>query len=200
MDDGRNQSVICRIWLFRTRKGIRPICDFVHDPRVDGRSLGCKDAHHGRPKRKRDNLLPIEDLTSPPFGCLLPSAKSSEVKSAEINPSPMPESTERPIHAVLIPWVIALVALLGWNAILPHHSRNRETDFSGESRISQPADVPFALGQAASQQVFVIPHSTCRSTILVSRVLCIEVFREVPAITSPQGAVRGRAPPDGWLA
>lgn len=90
---------------------------------------------------------------------------------------------------------MALVALLGLNAIIPDHSLNRESAFSGETGLSQPADVPFAIGHAASQQVFLIPHTTCGAAILVSRVLGIDVLREEPAVESQQGAVRGRAPP-----
>lgn len=140
------------------------------------------------------------DLTNPSFGCLLPLEKSSEPRSAEIKQVPMPASTDRPIHAVLIPWVITLVALIGLNAIAPDYSRTRKNDSTGESGLSQPADAPPAPGHAASPLVFLVPHVTCRETILVSQVLSIEVLREAPPTASPQGAVRGRAPPAGLLA
>jgi hypothetical protein len=141
-----------------------------------------------------------KDLTNPSFGCLLPQEKSSEVRSAEIKQVPMPASTDRPLHAVLIPWVIALVALIGLNAVVPDYSRTRKNDSNGETGLSQPADAPPAPGHISSPLVFLIPHVTCRAAILVSHVVCLEVFRAERPAALPQGAVHGRAPPTGSIA
>ena len=112
----------------------------------------------------------------------------------------MPAPSNRPIHAALIPWVIVLVVLIGLNAITPDYSGPRKTDSSGETGFSQALDVLPVPGNFANPLVFLIPQSTCRAPILVSRGLSLEVFAEDPWFEFPHGAVKGRAPPAGSIA
>jgi hypothetical protein len=138
----------------------------------------------------------IEDLTNSSFDCLLPLVKPSEHKSTVIKNVPMPVTRDRPIHAAMILWAIALVALIGLNAIAPDYLRARKNDSSGGTGISQPLDIQPATGHTVNPLVFQSSNQDCLTVILVSRLLAIEHFAENPPSEFSHGAVRGRAPPE----
>lgn len=108
----------------------------------------------------------------------------------------MTVSTERPIHAaVMTPWVIVLVALIGLNAFSQEYSRVRRDDSTGKAALTQPVEVANTSGNFSGPLVFLTAHSTSYAAILVSQVLGLEVSHEEPLAEFPHGAVRGRAPP-----
>jgi hypothetical protein len=114
----------------------------------------------------------------------------------------MTTADHRPIRTVLIPWVIALVTLVGWHAFMPDQARVRKTGSSGEMELSQLADDAAPLGRIAAPQVFITFRPTDGTSHLLasSRLVLIENRRDQPAFRSREGAVRGRAPPAGPLA
>ncbi|MCU0750614.1 MAG: hypothetical protein MUF13_13815 [Akkermansiaceae bacterium] len=108
-----------------------------------------------------------------------------------------------PLRKVMIPWVITLVALFGWNALSPEHVRARKGDAMEGVGLSQIADDPELPGRLASPQVFA---ASCPGSLEInaspmwSLVLVSNCSPSLPAC-SVAGAVRGRAPPVGgaWL-
>jgi hypothetical protein len=107
---------------------------------------------------------------------------------------------DRSLRTALIPWVMALVALIGLSSVAPDYSRNRKSGTSGEASVSQLADNPQAQGNLASPLVFLAPESLHEAAALSSRFLLIEALRMEPLIHSPEGVAQGRAPPASSLA
>lgn len=109
----------------------------------------------------------------------------------------MSADRQRPLRNVMIPWVITLLALFGWNALAPEHARTRKGDGLGGIGLSQIADEPELACRVANPEVFSPPGcdalwmnlSPAWDLVLISksRPWCMERF--------PSGKVRGRAPP-----
>ncbi|MEP3213315.1 MAG: hypothetical protein ABJQ29_08980 [Luteolibacter sp.] len=112
----------------------------------------------------------------------------------------MSASTERPVQAVLTPWVIALIALIGLNAFSQEYSRTRRDESSGKITLTQSGEFANATGNFTGSLVFLTAQSSHHAAILVSQILGLEVTHEEPLAEFPHGAVRGRAPPAGLLA
>jgi len=108
----------------------------------------------------------------------------------------------RPFNTVLIPWVIALVTLIGLTALVPDQARVRKIGSSGELELSQLADDATPVGRTSSSQVFLAPHlkdvtgALCTSSGLI----LIEQHQGQTVFRSKEGAIRGRAPPARRLA
>lgn len=104
---------------------------------------------------------------------------------------------ERFCPSALIPWVFALVALLGCNALAPHPGLIRKArDLDGSSLTQVSGEAPSA-GAVANPVVFLAPDPTDRihpggpSSSLSG----IDVRGDGTPVTGWRGAVRGRAPP-----
>ena len=111
----------------------------------------------------------------------------------------MTATNHRTCNRTMIPWVIALVALIGLNAIVSEHSRGRMREVSDEIGLSQIADDAQTLARTANPLLLFTPDcsETSASPGLSSRLLSIETGREHPVATVLGGAIRGRAPPGG---
>lgn len=103
----------------------------------------------------------------------------------------------RSVRAVLIPWVIALVTLIGLNALVSDHARIRKSQSSGELELSQLADDLRPLGRVSGGQDFSVPDSTDLTGApgFSSRLVLMDPRREHRLPRFENGAIRGRAPP-----
>lgn len=114
----------------------------------------------------------------------------------------MPTLDHRPFRTVLIPWVIALVTLIGLNALVPDQARARKIDSSGELELSQLADDATPAGRISNSQIFLAPHPKDATGTMGSSsgLVLIEKHRCQSVPQDKEGAIRGRAPPAGWIA
>lgn len=103
----------------------------------------------------------------------------------------------RQLRTVLIPWVIALVALFGVNALIPDQSRSRRSEAPDEIGISQLADNAQTPGRPMHPLVYLTPDFLNQFGFFnsFSSIHHIETRRQMPVVQSPEGAVQGRAPP-----
>lgn len=104
-----------------------------------------------------------------------------------------------PLRKVMIPWVITLVALFGWNAFSPEHARTRKGDVMEGVGISQIADEPELPGPVGSPMVFVSSSSGSldrKDDPAWSLVLIPKDRPSQPGHPSAR-TVHGRAPPCG---
>ena len=108
----------------------------------------------------------------------------------------------RTFRSKLPPWVILLVGLFALNAVTPAQSRARKVESPGEAGLSQKVEQSQAEGRASDtvdclpptfEEVTGLPGSPSRIPRVVSPA-------ENPTLSSPDGAVRGRAPPVQSLA
>lgn len=103
----------------------------------------------------------------------------------------------RTFRSKLPPWVILLIGLFALNAVTPAQSRARKAESPGEAGISQKAEHAQAEGRA-TDTVDCLPPASVRVNGLhgaPSRIPRVVIPGEKPTLSSPQGAVRGRAPP-----
>ncbi|OYV00052.1 MAG: hypothetical protein CFE26_24580 [Verrucomicrobiales bacterium VVV1] len=108
----------------------------------------------------------------------------------------------RTFRSKLPPWVILLIGLFALNAVTPAQSRARKAESPGEAGISQKVEHSQAEGRA-TDTVDCLPPSAEALTGLTgspSRIPRVVVPGEKPTLSSPDGAVRGRAPPAKALA
>jgi hypothetical protein len=114
----------------------------------------------------------------------------------------MPSSEHRSLSSVLIPAVIALITMIGLNALLPDLARSRKIDLSGEPEVSQLADDVTPAGRLSNTQVFAAPHpdDVTRFLGLPSGLVLIDNRRGQPVFGTKEGAVQGRAPPTRLFA
>ncbi len=114
----------------------------------------------------------------------------------------MSHPDHRPFRTVLTPWVIAMVTLIGFSALIPDHARARKFESSGELELSQLADDTTLPGRASSSQVFL---TSCRQAVTTalcasSQLILIDKRRGQSMFRAKEGAIRGRAPPAWRLA
>jgi hypothetical protein len=104
---------------------------------------------------------------------------------------------QHPLRNVMIPWVITLLALIGWNALAPEHGRPRKGDLLGEIGLSQIADEPELACRAANPEVFAPARCSplWMETGPIWDLLLIAKNRPQCVQRVATGGVRGRAPP-----
>lgn len=114
----------------------------------------------------------------------------------------MSSSDHRPIRTALIPWVIALVALFGLNALVPIFSITKKSECPEGVRLSQLADDGQIPGRVTSPLVYLEPPPANGARFHGSAWVLrrIETRRDQPVVQTLDGAVRGRAPPAKALA
>lgn len=109
----------------------------------------------------------------------------------------MNAARQGPLRNVMIPWVITLVALFGWNAFSPEHVRIRKGDVMEGVGLSQIADEPELPGRVVNPQVFAASCSDSLPLMAgpVWDLVLISSGRPLHLGQMPEGAARGRAPP-----
>jgi len=111
-------------------------------------------------------------------------------------------ANHRSYRAVLIPWVITLVTLVGLNALAPNHGRIRKNDSTEITGLSQLTDDALSPARVSNLPLFLSPQLTESdwAMSLASQLLCIETLRRQTPLQARDGAIRGRAPPAGPCA
>lgn len=112
----------------------------------------------------------------------------------------MNASEERFHPSALIPWVLALVALIGCNALLPNLAQARKgRDLDGCSLTQVTGDAP-APGAQSQPGVVLAPGSTrnFKLTAPPSSLLEMDPREVLRVIRNGSGAAQGRAPPGLW--
>lgn len=97
---------------------------------------------------------------------------------------------------------MALIALVGWNALAADHARVKKISTSGEVELSQLGDDVQTPGRIPHPQVSLAYHPTVgtRALVVSSRLVLIEKRGGPPVFLCREGAIRGRAPPAGPVA
>lgn len=109
----------------------------------------------------------------------------------------------RSYHSVLIPWVIALVTLIGWNAsFILDHTRVKKAFSSGKIELSQLVDDTKPSGRISTPQISLASQPTNETNLLgaSSRLVLIEKRGDQSALRSSKGVIKSRAPPVGLVA
>ena len=108
----------------------------------------------------------------------------------------------RTFRSKLPPWVILLIGLFALNAVTPAQSRARKAESSGEAGISQKVEHAQAEGRATEAVDGLLPTAEGLTGLpgSSSRIPRVVIPGEKPALSSPDGAIQGRAPPFQMLA
>ena len=112
----------------------------------------------------------------------------------------MNASEERFHHSALIPWVFALVALIGCNALLPNLAQARKgRDLDGCSLTQVTGDAP-APGAQSQPGVVLAPggSSHFKLTAPPASLLELDLGEVYPVVSNARGTAQGRAPPVLW--
>ncbi len=109
----------------------------------------------------------------------------------------MNASDDRIRHSALIPWVFALVALFGCNAMIPHAVSARKGKDKDGSCVTQIAGDASSKETVSNPQVLLAPgpSEAIQSKGLPATLLGIDRGRDQTAPNTWRGGVRGRAPP-----
>lgn len=112
----------------------------------------------------------------------------------------MNSSEERFHPSALIPWVFALVALIGCNALLPNLAQARKgRDLDGCCLTQVTGDAP---APGAQSQAGVVPapggSGSFKLTAPPASLLELDLREVAPVVPNARGTARGRAPPVLW--
>lgn len=112
----------------------------------------------------------------------------------------MSSPDERHLRVALIPWIIALVALFGWQSLAPDHSQVRKAPRTDGVGLSQVADDDGAPGTLPNRLVplALAPPSGIVLPEVVTSELGIEELHELPVVPWRGLSIQGRAPPSAW--
>jgi hypothetical protein len=102
----------------------------------------------------------------------------------------------------MIPWVVALVALFGLNALAPGCFNTKKSESPEGIGLCQPADEVAIPARVSNPLVYCEPSPSDRARFLALflGLLRIETHRDQPAVEALEGAPQGRAPPAPALA
>ncbi len=106
-------------------------------------------------------------------------------------------SDSRRVPSALIPWVFALVALLGCNAMTPNPVAMRKGKYLDGSSVTQVAAEGLPAGSIATPLVFLAPDPSDGIQLKgpSSSRLGIDNARANVVVGARNGEVQGRAPP-----
>ncbi len=109
----------------------------------------------------------------------------------------MTEEEKRTPRNAWIPWVLALVALLGLNAICGDYSRTRRDESPDGVGLSLAAKDSATAGRVSDPLMLAPPGPRLEASanlIVVTRFGIMALEERIPA-TMRRGAMQGRAPP-----
>lgn len=112
----------------------------------------------------------------------------------------MNASEERFHPSALIPWVFALVALIGCNALLPNLAQARKgRDLDGCSLTQVTGEAP-APGAHSQPGLALAPggSGSYKPTAPPASLLELDLREFAPVVSNARGISRGRAPPVLW--
>lgn len=109
----------------------------------------------------------------------------------------MTSSDKRLAPSALIPWVFALVALLGCNALAANPVAMRKGKYPDGSSITQVAVESLPAGSISTPLVFLAPDPSDEIKLNgpSSTRMGIDSGRDQLVLTDRSGGVQGRAPP-----
>ncbi len=107
----------------------------------------------------------------------------------------LPEN--KTLRVAVIPWVMAIIALVGLNALASVHRFTKKQESSHESSISEISDDLQTRGRISDPLVFIEPDTEEETKPVVSNILIPLILPEPVVIDTgfKAGVVRGRAPP-----
>lgn len=140
-------------------------------------------------------------LDIPGYSAIVSPGMNCRNEAVEARKRQMTPVDHRPVRTVLIPWVIALVTLIGLNALVSDHARIRKSQSSGELELSQLADDLRPLGRVFGGQDVSFPDpADLNGAMGSSRFVLVDPCPEQRLLRFENGAIRGRAPPRWLLA
>jgi hypothetical protein len=118
-------------------------------------------------------------------------------KGAEVAAALMSTERQSPLRNVMIPWVITLIALLGWNAFAPEHGRMRKGDSQGGIGLTQITDDPEIANRVANPEI-VAPTGADAPWVEPGPLWNLVLILKAPSLRIESiraGEAHGRAPP-----
>lgn len=97
----------------------------------------------------------------------------------------------------MIPWVMAIIALIGLNALASVHRFTKKQESAHETAISELSDEVQARGRVADPLVYIEPTTAAEGTPATPSTLVPRMDSHAVLIDSgvQGGRVQGRAPP-----
>jgi hypothetical protein len=109
----------------------------------------------------------------------------------------MSSPDERPVRFALIPWIMALVALFGWQSLLPDHAAARKNQRPDGTGLAQVMDEDGCAGNLPNRLPLATTPPPAGVTLPepAASPPAIEVDSDRPVIPWRGLSIRGRAPP-----
>jgi hypothetical protein len=106
------------------------------------------------------------------------------------------------IRRNLPPWVVLMLGLLALNALAPTPARSRKSDPSETAGLTIKDDCASSQSRATDTTDLLSPVPLMKAGLILSvcRIPVMESDGDLPPNSSPNGEVRGRAPPSGAVA
>lgn len=118
-------------------------------------------------------------------------------RAGQFTESPMPLPENKTIRVAMIPWVMAIIALIGLNALASVHRFTKKQESGHESAISELSDEAQTRGRMADPLVYIEPTTATEGKPAGPGTHVPHVDPHAGVIDSDfkGGRVRGRAPP-----
>lgn len=102
------------------------------------------------------------------------------------------------IRTALIPWIMAVIALIGLSALASVHRFTKKQESSHESAISELSDEVLTRGRVSDPLVFIEPagKESGKPTVSYTLVPIIALPGAFAGTSFRAGKVQGRAPPE----